>query len=483
MTANGSSSTPCEPTRARAALPHAAEGTLDATAVLAARELVVVLGARPPAAVEQWLAARLATGRGATVLCGQWSHPAYLRGLLERGCTVYDAVLGEETLVFLDGQRGYRLPEGRSLPRAVATLAARLWQRIGEYVLLEGRVSAVYPAQGAFQLAEAERVWLVVKAGDPLPRVGEVLRVLARVFWGGGAGATQVFEALAWWPATPAGPRPPACATAFAASPASARTPAGAPAPDRPTGPTLAEEARAGLEPLIAALLPEASTVAAALAGTGCPLCRLVADARAAFYTRLGAADRAGALARELANSAFCAGHGWEAMSRIPAPVLARGLLPALADRRARVERVVAAVRQPATALSARRALRVARAALVPPAACPACTVEAAVTEAGLRQLLAHLTPPAGQAAYQASDGLCVRHLRLALARAPAAVLRLLVGRARAVLEALLADLALYYHRATWQFAHEPKGAEQTAWLRGIVLWAGARRAAGARGR
>ena len=451
---------------------------LDEAAVLAAREVVVVLGARLPAEIERWLAMRLAAGRGVVALCGPWCDPAYLRALLERGCTVYDTVIDGESFVFLDQDRGFRLPEGSPVSRAFATLSALLWQRIGEYLLLEGRVSAVYPAQHAFQLAEAERVWLVVKAGSPLPGTGEALSILARVFWGGGTGYAQVFEALAWWPAHRAPEARPI------ALPAASQPQPNAPRAAPPGASWAGCRTEQGeCSDLVASLLPGEAAVTAALARRGCPVCRLVVEAREAFYKRLEDADTAGLAERLLADDVFCASHGWEVARRVPPPALTRLLRPPLASRRALVERLVAAARQPATTLAARRALRAARAAAATSARCPICAAETAVTDAGLHQLLIILGRAEGPATYRGSDGLCMRHLRPALARAPTDLLRLLVGRALAALEALLADIALYYHKASWEFSHEPKGAEQDAWRRGIALWAGSRRAAGDDGR
>jgi hypothetical protein len=180
--------------------PDTAMSGLDQAAVLAAQEVVVVLGGPLPADVAAWLRARRAQGRPVVVLCGAWREPAYLRALLRLGCQVYDAVVEARSLLFLDRQQGFQLPEGTPVARPFETACALLWQRIGAFCHFEGQVSAVYPAERLFQLAEVERTWLAVPDGQSLPTVGDQLSVLARVFWAGSSGLAQVFEAVACWP-------------------------------------------------------------------------------------------------------------------------------------------------------------------------------------------------------------------------------------------------------------------------------------------
>lgn len=229
----------------------------------------------------------------------------------------------------------------------------------------------------------------------------------------------------------------------------------------------------------VAPFLPTAAALALALEQPGCPVCRLVGNALDGFFRRLAAGDAPADLAAAVARAGgFCFAHGWEAVERLPEPVLAALLGEALAACRARLEPLRAAAASPATDLRARRALRAARAALAPPERCPPCALAAAVEAASGALLGALLREPAGQALYRAGAGLCVRHARPLLAAAPGAVLPLLVERLAAPLRALLADIALYYHKETWEHAHEPKGAEQDAWRRGIARWAGERRAA-----
>jgi hypothetical protein len=195
--------------RAPAQAPSAS--ALSEAAVHAAQEVIVALDGPLPPWIDQWLAARRATGRPVVVLCGPGVDAEYLRTLLQRGHTVYDAVLegvsAGEALLFLDRQQGYRLPSGRPLDQPFATACRLMWQRIGAYLHVGGHVSAVYPTQRAFQLGERERAWFIVPGGRPLPRVAEAVGVVARVFWGGGSGLAVVYEAVAWWPA-PCGPAP-----------------------------------------------------------------------------------------------------------------------------------------------------------------------------------------------------------------------------------------------------------------------------------
>jgi hypothetical protein len=231
-------------------------------------------------------------------------------------------------------------------------------------------------------------------------------------------------------------------------------------------------------ERFVARFLPDAAALMAALAQPGCPLCRLSAAAVETCYAQLARPDAPPDLAEALARAhGFCVAHGWEAACRLPPPVLARLLGPALATCQQAAERLAAAAALPPTARAARRAVRRARAALAPTARCPLCTVEAAAVATGVQLLLAALSRADGAAAYRASEGLCVRHARQALAAAPLEAVPLLLERLAAPLDTLLTDIAQYYRKATWEFAHEPKGEEQQAWLRGIARWAGARRA------
>ena len=61
---------------------------------------------------------------------------------------------------------------------------------------------------------------------------------------------------------------------------------------------------------------------------------------------------------------------------------------------------------------------------------------------------------------YVASDGLCLSHLRLALAQAAQTnpeVARLLTDTAAVKLETLSTDLSEYTRKHAWQYRHEPK--------------------------
>lgn len=225
--------------------------------------------------------------------------------------------------------------------------------------------------------------------------------------------------------------------------------------------------------------LPTAATLVLALEQPGCPVCRLVGDALDRFFQHLAAGDVPTDLAAAVARAGgFCFTHGWEAVERLPAAVLAPLLGQAVAACRARLEPLRAAAASPPTDLRARRALRAARAALASAERCPPCTLAAAVETASGALLGTVLQQPAGQMLYRAGAGLCVRHARPLLAAVPGEVLPLLVEQLAAPLRTLLADIALYYHKETWEHAHEPKGAEQDAWRRGIARWAGERRAA-----
>jgi hypothetical protein len=76
---------------------------------------------------------------------------------------------------------------------------------------------------------------------------------------------------------------------------------------------------------------------------------------------------------------------------------------------------------------------------------------------------------------YTASDGLCLPHLRRALARAEdEETVRFLVQVAVDKVSPLLADLKEYERKHAWEYRHEPKPPwEQASWVRAVAFFAG----------
>jgi hypothetical protein len=116
---------------------------------------------------------------------------------------------------------------------------------------------------------------------------------------------------------------------------------------------------------------------------------------------------------------------------------------------------------------------------------CHACEIVDPSEEAYLVWLVRGLANPEFRGWYAASDGLCLPHLRLALAKAEEVeTTRFLVQVAVDKLAPLLADLKEYGRKHIWQFRREPKYPwEQASWIRAVAFFAGeAEKGAGERG-
>lgn len=114
-------------------------------------------------------------------------------------------------------------------------------------------------------------------------------------------------------------------------------------------------------------------------------------------------------------------------------------------------------------------------AALAPQAPCPLCQVNERIAAMHLTRLWAGLGDPAFRDALAASDGLCLPHLRFALANAPTdAAAQELVTISRAHLDALLTHLQGYMEKHRWQDRPELRSpAESASWVRMVAYCAG----------
>ena len=115
--------------------------------------------------------------------------------------------------------------------------------------------------------------------------------------------------------------------------------------------------------------------------------------------------------------------------------------------------------------------------ALTPQKACPACQHRDEVTRINISVLVKELEKPEMADALQASDGLCVPHLRLALEHVKnvSACEKLLVIH-REKLESLKAELTEFIRKNDYQFIAEGFGKEGDAWLRAVGLMVGSRK-------
>lgn len=215
-----------------------------------------------------------------------------------------------------------------------------------------------------------------------------------------------------------------------------------------------------------------------ALGGAGCPICALTARTLERFFAGL-VYERVNDIGlRESIRRALglCAAHGAmlrEARSALGIAIVQRDVLRAAA----------AAIRPGAAGARGgwRGALLGARPAdpLAPGGPCVACRLadETAAHWAGvLGQHYAELRPQ-----FQASSGLCLGHLRVALPAAPAGAAGLLRDDQLAIWARLEAELDEFIRKHDHQFAGEALGEERDAWARATELLAGDWRVTGSR--
>jgi hypothetical protein len=125
----------------------------------------------------------------------------------------------------------------------------------------------------------------------------------------------------------------------------------------------------------------------------------------------------------------------------------------------------------------ARRILEGTLAALNPRKRCPACEHRDETTRATLSILLEELKGSEMNEALQASDGLCLPHLRLTLEHArDDSVHETLLTLHRGKLENLRAELEEFIRKNDYQLIEAGFGVERDAWLRAIGMVAGSRK-------
>jgi len=112
--------------------------------------------------------------------------------------------------------------------------------------------------------------------------------------------------------------------------------------------------------------------------------------------------------------------------------------------------------------------------ALTPQKHCPVCQKRDEMLSIIVSELVDNLGQPEFVQAVQASDGLCMPHLRLALQSVQdVASYEKLIAIHRAKLEALHADLAELIRKNDYRFMKEEPGKEGDAWLRAVMMMIG----------
>ncbi len=122
----------------------------------------------------------------------------------------------------------------------------------------------------------------------------------------------------------------------------------------------------------------------------------------------------------------------------------------------------------------ARTRIAGALAAITPRKHCPVCEHRDESTRNTLTVLLEELKQPEMVTALQASEGLCLPHLRQALEQIrDASVLERLLSIQQEKLESLRAELDEFIRKNDYQFAAEGFGGERDAWLRAMAMVVG----------
>lgn len=105
---------------------------------------------------------------------------------------------------------------------------------------------------------------------------------------------------------------------------------------------------------------------------------------------------------------------------------------------------------------------------------CPLCVTEADAERYNCRTLAEALVDGELRDVYRDSGGVCLHHLRGMLPfMEDNATRALVIAHMQHRLGSLRTALTLYFHKCDYRYAHEPKGDEQTAWLRAVECFIG----------
>lgn len=212
-----------------------------------------------------------------------------------------------------------------------------------------------------------------------------------------------------------------------------------------------------------------------ALHGPGCALCALRHEAvdrylDALLYEQVNDSGLRHALAR---SRGFCRDHAWMLIGfgdSLGTALLYRDQVAhALGD----VQQAAREGRRPGRRLWRGRAvspaavLRTLRSAAAP---CPACAVALDAETRYLTLLLSGLDEPEMRRALERSSFLCLPHLMRALdlARSPDRS-TVLLEMAESALRRLHDELTELIRKRDYRFVHEPRGQEQTSWVRAVA--------------
>ncbi|HTX90059.1 MAG TPA: DUF6062 family protein [Anaerolineales bacterium] len=202
----------------------------------------------------------------------------------------------------------------------------------------------------------------------------------------------------------------------------------------------------------------------------GCPVCTLVQRAGARYIEGIyGECILDPDVRQKLADSlGFCYGHTWLAIDLKLTEALGHAILfQSLVNRAGKI--LADGEKAPGQQLAA---------ALEPELGCPACRIEAETTERVTDSLAHALKDQDFVNAYQASNGLCLPHLKLLLPKLDQKRQSSLLTHQRARMESLKNELGEFIRKNDFRFREERIGAEGDSYKRAADLLAGKRRPA-----
>lgn len=193
----------------------------------------------------------------------------------------------------------------------------------------------------------------------------------------------------------------------------------------------------------------------------GCPVCRLALDSVHHYLDSLVYEYVNKPSTHEAVRAAwgFCPAHAWHVEDEINASAFGIAVL---------YEGVVRNLIRDAGSASPKKAAS----ALKPSGPCPACKHQQTIEEHLIRNLMEHLSQDEFAEGFRKSAGLCVPHLRLALA-APGGSKERLLAIQREIWSGLLAELGEFIRKHDYRFTIEEMGEEGSSPRRAIEGTAG----------
>ncbi len=244
-----------------------------------------------------------------------------------------------------------------------------------------------------------------------------------------------------------------------------------------PNGAPAESEPAAGLQPVTPGVLDEQVRAGAArqqqiagraIAGSrSCPICVVQSRVLFDFYAQWQhvLATNPDAQGEFASARGFCPVHTWQFQKIAAAQDLSAGYIALTQATAAELRRLSETATERTDA---------AIAALLPdPQACPACRVLRDAVGAQIRSLLAQVATEEGQARYARSAGVCLPHLRMALAIAGGAEAAFLLREQARHLEETLEDLHGYVLKRAALRGGLLNASEESAWQRILVQLVG----------